>query len=194
MPFSVRFRTGLFEFDRHRKGSRNGQVGIVAFGYTSVQVSPFVQFVHMSRLVPQLRERSMSFTSAAAKNLARRVVTVMTIAAAAVLLATLTKEFSVRAQSHLPEESAGIDGIAQALVSVFDQADILALGEAHGRKLDSDLRIAVVRHPEFAKKVRTIVVEFGSTSEQSTLGPLHSRRDYVCGPTGAGLEDGGPGR
>jgi hypothetical protein len=55
------------------------------------------------------------------------------------------------------------------MVSVFDQADILALGEAHGRKLDSDLRIAVVRHPDFAKKVRTIVVEFGSTSEQSTL-------------------------
>jgi hypothetical protein len=35
-----------------------------------------------------------------------------------------------------------------------------------GRKLDSDLRIAAVRHPDFAKKVRSIVVEFGSTSEQ----------------------------
>jgi hypothetical protein len=94
---------------------------------------------------------------------------VMTIAAAAVVMVTLTKELSVRAQSHLLEESSGIDGIAQTLVSAFDQADILALGEAHGRKLDSDLRIAVVRHPEFAKKVRTIVVEFGSMSEQSTL-------------------------
>lgn len=48
-------------------------------------------------------------------------------------------------------------------------ADIVALGEAHGRKLDSDLRIAVVRHPDFAKKVRSIVVEFGSIPEQSTL-------------------------
>jgi hypothetical protein len=43
------------------------------------------------------------------------------------------------------------------------------LGEAHERQLDSDLRIAVVRHPDFAKKVRSIVVEFGSTTEQSTL-------------------------
>jgi hypothetical protein len=70
---------------------------------------------------------------------------------------------------RLPDEAAGLDGIARALISAFDQVDIVALGEAHGRKLDSDLRIAVVRHPDFAKKLRSIVVEFGSTSEQSTL-------------------------
>src|SRR5579872_297280 len=70
---------------------------------------------------------------------------------------------------RLPDESTGIDGIAQTLISVFDQADVVALGEAHQRKLDSDLRIALVRHPEFPKKVRSIVVEFGSTTEQSTL-------------------------
>jgi len=52
---------------------------------------------------------------------------------------------------------------------VFDQFDVVALGEAHGRRLDSDLRIALVRHPDFAKKVRSIVVEFGSTTEQTTL-------------------------
>jgi hypothetical protein len=69
----------------------------------------------------------------------------------------------------LADESTGIDGIARTLVSAFDQFDIVALGEAHERKLDSDLRIAVVRHPDFAKKVRSIVVEFGSTTEQSTL-------------------------
>src|SRR6266496_61644 len=40
---------------------------------------------------------------------------------------------------------------------------------AHWRNLNTDLRIAVVRHPDFAKKVRSIVVEFGSTTEQSTL-------------------------
>lgn len=70
---------------------------------------------------------------------------------------------------HLPDEAAGLDRIATTLISAFDQADIVALGEAHARKQDSDLRIALVRHPDFAKKVRTIVVEFGSTSEQSTL-------------------------
>ena len=70
---------------------------------------------------------------------------------------------------RLPDQAAGLDGIARTLISAFDQADIVALGEAHQRKLDSDLRIALVRHPDFAKKVRSIVVEFGSTTEQSTL-------------------------
>ncbi len=70
---------------------------------------------------------------------------------------------------RLPDEATGIEGIARTLVSAFDQADIVALGEAHQRKPDSDLRIAVVRHPDFAKKVRFIEVEFGSTTEQSTL-------------------------
>ena len=70
---------------------------------------------------------------------------------------------------RLPDESAGIDPIAGTLISVFDQADVVALGEAHQRKLDSDQRIALVRHPDFAKKVRSIVVEFASTTEQATL-------------------------
>jgi hypothetical protein len=58
---------------------------------------------------------------------------------------------------RLPDESTGIDGIARTLVSVFDQADIIALGETHRWRLDTDLRIAVVRHPDFAKKVRSIL-------------------------------------
>ena len=70
---------------------------------------------------------------------------------------------------RLPDESTGIDGIARTLVSAFDQADIIALGETHQWRLDTDLRIAVVRHPDFARKVRSIVVEFGSTTEQPTL-------------------------
>jgi len=90
-----------------------------------------------------------------------RMIGVMLVAGAALV--------SVGAQVRLPDESAGIDAIARTLMSAFDQADIVALGEAHGRRLDSDLRIALVRHPDFAKKVRSIVVEFGSTTEQPTL-------------------------
>src|ERR1043165_8115932 len=73
------------------------------------------------------------------------------------------------AEVRLPDESTGIDGITRALVSAFDQVDIIALGETHQWRLDTELRIAVVRHPDFAKKVRSIVVEFGSTTEQPTL-------------------------
>lgn len=68
-----------------------------------------------------------------------------------------------------PDESAGIDGIARTIVAAFDRFDIVALGEEHERTQDSDLRIAVVRHPDFAKKVRFIVVEFATTAEQATL-------------------------
>jgi hypothetical protein len=117
---------------------------------------------------------SMSFRSVAAKSLVVRMAAAMTLAGAALGTFNLANESLIRAQTpqsaaRLPDESTGIDGIARALVAAFDQADIVALGEAHRRKLDSDLRIAVVRHPDFARKVRSIVVEFASTTEQSTL-------------------------
>ena len=71
---------------------------------------------------------------------------------------------------RLPGETTGVAAIAQTLIDAFDHADIVALGEAHGQfRLDTELRIALVRHPDFARKVRSIVVEFGSTTEQSTL-------------------------
>ena len=89
-----------------------------------------------------------------------------------VLILICAVALSATAQSpnlRLPDESIGIDGIARTLISVFDQANIVALGEAHQRQLDSDLRIALVRHPDFPRKVRSIVVEFASTTEQPTL-------------------------
>src|SRR5262249_44313284 len=123
-------------------------------------------------------EPSMSFSSVAAENVVLRMIGVMTVAGANLVIVSLANESFIRAQSRqiaappkvrLPDESTGIDGIARTLVSSFDQVDIVALGEAHQRRLDSDLRIAVVRHPAFAKKVRSIVVEFASTTEQPTL-------------------------
>ncbi|HLK63784.1 MAG TPA: ChaN family lipoprotein [Bryobacteraceae bacterium] len=120
----------------------------------------------------------MSFRSSAARKAVLRIVGAITVARAAVLMVGLTNESIFHAQMpktaerpsfRLPDEAAGIDWIVQALISVFDQADIVALGEAHGRRADSELRIALVRHPDFAKKVRSIVVEFGSTTAQPTL-------------------------
>ena len=91
------------------------------------------------------------------------------------VVVSLAHGAGARAQSprpqtfRMPDEAAGVDGVVRALISIFDQADIVALGEAHERKSDSDLRIALVRDPDFARKVRNIVVEFGSTTEQATL-------------------------
>jgi hypothetical protein len=143
-----------------------------------MKVGESIAVVGSRRTPKQLaKEHCMSFRSVAAKNAVLRTADAVTIAAAA-LVVTLANVSPLRAQSprsagppnlRLPDESAGLDAIARTLISAFDQADIVALGEAHRRRLDSDLRIAVVRHPDFAKKVRTIVVEFGSISEQSTL-------------------------
>jgi uncharacterized iron-regulated protein len=69
----------------------------------------------------------------------------------------------------LPDETAGLEKIVEVLISAFDHADILALGEFHWKKLDSDLRIALVRNAEFPKKAHFIVVEFASTAEQLIL-------------------------
>ena len=85
----------------------------------------------------------------------------------ALVLATGTRGRA--ANVPLPVEAGGVDQIVVALVSAFDQVDVVALGEYHDRQEDSALRIALVRHPDFAKKVRSIVVEFGSTTEQATL-------------------------
>jgi len=52
---------------------------------------------------------------------------------------------------------------------VFDHADILAWGETHWRRLDSELRLQLIRHPEFAAKVHLIVVEFANTASQRVL-------------------------
>ena len=107
----------------------------------------------------------MSFRSVAATKTVARTVAVVVVAGACLVTPRILGQLNVR----LPDEAAGVDGIARTLISVFDQVDIVALGEVHERKLDSDLRIALVRHPDFAKKVRSIVVEFGSTTAQSTL-------------------------
>jgi len=71
--------------------------------------------------------------------------------------------------SRLPDQSVGTEAIVRTLVSAFDRVDVVALGEAHQSQRDSDLRIALVRTPSFAKKVHFIVVEFASTTEQATL-------------------------
>ena len=86
----------------------------------------------------------MSFKSVAAKDVILRLIGVVTIAA--LVAVGVINEFLVHAQSpktaakpttpsqvRPPDESAGLDGIVQTLISAFDHADIVALGEAHGR-------------------------------------------------------------
>ena len=66
-------------------------------------------------------------------------------------------------------EHAGWEAVLSGLLSAFDSADVLMLGEAHTRKVDSDLRVRLIRHPEFPAKARFIVVEFGTAVQQPVL-------------------------
>ena len=69
----------------------------------------------------------------------------------------------------LPDETAGIDNVARTLVSTFDQVDVLALADTHQRKIDSELRLGIVRDPDFARKAHFIMVEFANTADQPIL-------------------------
>lgn len=62
-------------------------------------------------------------------------------------------------QSPFPQEAGGWAAATNALVGAFDRADVIVLGEGHGRKPDSDFRVALVRNPKFAEAVRVIVLE-----------------------------------
>ena len=129
----------------------------------------------------------MSLRSSGITNRVLQTIRVI-IAVVAIVVVSATTDPFLRAQSphpwvalkvSLPDESVGIDRIVQTLISVFDEADVIALGEAHGRfRKEGDLRIALIRNPDFARKVRSIVVEFASTTAQATLN-RYIRREKV---------------
>jgi Haem-binding uptake, Tiki superfamily, ChaN len=74
-----------------------------------------------------------------------------------------------RPVTHLPAESVGWTQIVNSLVAIFDDVDIVALGETHGRKMDSDLRLRLIRAPAFSLKVRFIVMESANSLYQPIL-------------------------
>jgi hypothetical protein len=71
--------------------------------------------------------------------------------------------------ARLPDETAGIDNIVHTLISTLDRVDVLGLADTHQRKIDSDLRIRLVRDPEFVRKARFLMVEFANTADQPIL-------------------------
>lgn len=60
-------------------------------------------------------------------------------------------------------------GIIDQILTAWKTADIVCLGEDHGRVYDSDLRIALVRHPAFPQTVSTIIIESANPIHQDLL-------------------------
>jgi hypothetical protein len=59
--------------------------------------------------------------------------------------------------------------VVENILKAWKTADVVCLGEDHGRQYDSDLRIALVRHPNFPKTVHVIVVESANPIHQDLL-------------------------
>ena len=62
-------------------------------------------------------------------------------------------------QTAFPTETSGFAAATDSLIAAYARADVIVLGEAHGRKPDSDFRLALVRNVRFAETVRAIVLE-----------------------------------
>ncbi|MGH7560249.1 MAG: alpha/beta hydrolase family protein [Gemmatimonadales bacterium] len=61
------------------------------------------------------------------------------------------------------------DDIVVAILAAWKTADVVCLGEDHGRQYDSDLRIALVKHPDFPRTVRVVVIESANPTHQDLL-------------------------
>ena len=59
--------------------------------------------------------------------------------------------------------------VVDGILAAWNTADVVCLGEDHGRKYDHDLRMALVKHPAFPKTVRVIVVEMANPIHQDLL-------------------------
>lgn len=82
---------------------------------------------------------------------------------------------SARVQPSVePSEAtkARLRGIVEGIVSKWDKFDVVCLGEGHGSKDDSNLRIALIEHPDFLRKVNVVIVEFADSVHQDVLDRL----------------------
>ena len=59
--------------------------------------------------------------------------------------------------------------VVTGILSLWDKADVVCLGEDHGSKNDSDLRIALVEHPDLVKRIRLIMIESANVAHQDVL-------------------------
>src|SRR5580658_5224845 len=62
-----------------------------------------------------------------------------------------TQESSVdiRSDFRLPSATMGWESVVTNLLSAFDHVDVVALEETRGNKADSELRLRLVRDPDF---------------------------------------------
>ncbi len=65
--------------------------------------------------------------------------------------------------------AADLTPTVESLLRLWDDADLVCLGEHHGDLDDHALRMALVRHPDFAARFRLVIVEFVNPVHQDLL-------------------------
>ena len=79
-----------------------------------------------------------------------------------------TSQRGPRPEVSLSTESPGWDQALAAVLSAFDKADVVALAASRGIA-GSELRLRLIRHPDFPNKARFIVVEWANSLYQPIL-------------------------
>ena len=70
----------------------------------------------------------------------------------------------------------------RAILAAFESHDIVALDEGrHGNEQGHELRLKLIRHPIFARRVNDIVVEFGSARYQELMDRYIRCEDVAAG-------------
>ena len=68
-----------------------------------------------------------------------------------------------------PATKARLQPIVKGILAAWDKFDVVCLGEDHGSKNDSDLRIALIEDPDFVRRVRVIMIESANIAHQDVL-------------------------
>lgn len=102
------------------------------------------------------------------------------------------------AQTPAAESAKAQAATVKSVLSAFGKFDLVALGEWHNNVQDHELRVQVIRHPDFARRAGIVVVECANWLHQATLdrfvaGEAVSRselkqvwRDTTQSPVGGG--------
>ena len=80
-------------------------------------------------------------------------------------------EAQASASSVVPSAAtrARLQSIVDGILAAWEKFDVVCLGEGHGNKNDSDLRITLVEHPDFVRKVDVIIAECANVQHQDIL-------------------------
>jgi hypothetical protein len=92
----------------------------------------------------------------------------MTALASAALAAMLLGHEPHRLRPADPAEPRPRPAV-RAVLEAFDRHPLVGIGEAHMLREQHDFLLELIRHPDFPRKARTIVVEFASARHQGTL-------------------------